>query len=251
MATQRLNQVVAVEKPLKQRVERWLSDAYKTLQKPDLFEGHTKTYQPKEEGGDTLPEDNRHVQQNATSILKEASKLWTELLDVSLTRDLANCEAKADVEVDGNVLLEKVPATFLMLLEKHLNDIHSLIAKTPTLDPAKKWTFDKDSGLSRTEAQRTVRTMKVNDVITLAPATDKHPAQAQLVQVDKSVGFWNTTHLSGAISPVAQKNMLAAVEKLMASVKKAREEANGVIAPDKKVGDRLFQWIWAQGEKGA
>jgi hypothetical protein len=40
----KLNQVVAVEKPTKQRVERAISDIYKALQKPDLFEGHNKKY---------------------------------------------------------------------------------------------------------------------------------------------------------------------------------------------------------------
>lgn len=241
---QRLNQVVAVMKPLKQRVERWISDAHKTLQKGELFDGHRKEYRPKDEGGDILPDDTKHVQQNATSLLKEATKLWTDLLDTTLTIDDANCMAFADVVVDGEVLLSHVPVTFLMSLEKHLNDVHTMFSKAPTLDPSKKWTFDANSGLNMTEPQKTMRTMKVNDVITLAPATDKHPAQAQLVQVDKSVGFWHTTHLSGAVSPVSQKNMLAAIEKLQSAVKKARSEANCSSAPDKQVGDKIFAWIW-------
>ena len=93
----RLNQVVALEKPLKQRVEKKLADLYKALQKPDLFEGHEKTYHPKEVDGDGFPPESRIVQQRVDDILGEATGLLTELFDISATRDLANCLAKASV----------------------------------------------------------------------------------------------------------------------------------------------------------
>ena len=89
--TKRLNQVVALETPLKQRVEKKLAEFYKALQKPDLFEGHEKTYHPKDADGDNLPPDSRVVQQRVDGILEETTELLTELFDISATRDLANC----------------------------------------------------------------------------------------------------------------------------------------------------------------
>ena len=239
----RLNQVVALEKPLKQRVEKKLADFYKTLQKPDLFEGHDKTYHPKEADGDYFPSESRVVQQRVDDILEETTELLTELFDISATRDLANCSAKASVEVDGVKILDAVPATTLMFLEKQLMEFRTMVAAAPELDPAESWMPDANSGLEKTGARSTIRTAKINKPIVLYPATDKHPAQTQLVTEDRTIGTWEAVRLSGAIAPTAKKALLTRVEALIAAVKVAREEANGVTAPEQSIGKKIFSWL--------
>ena len=240
----KLNQVVAVEKPTKQRVERAISDIYKALQKPDLCEGHNKKYIPLEAGRETFPPDDKHVQQIATDSLKEAQALLTELFDVSAQRDFANCEAKADVMVEGTTLLVGAPVTFLMFLEKQLNDVKSMITALPTLDPSESWVFDEGSRLYKTAPRITNKTMKIQEPIVLYPATEKHPAQTQLVTTDKTVGNWEAIRLSGAVSSAKKKVLLGRVEKLIKAVKFAREEANMAQAPELHVGDKIFGWIY-------
>ena len=239
----RLNQVVAIEKPLKQRVEKKLAEFYKALQKPDLFEGHEKTYHPKEVDGDSFPSESRVVQQRVDDILEETSWLLTELFDISATRDLANCSAKADVEVEGVKILENIPATTLMFLEKQLTEFRTMVGAAPELDPAESWMPDENSGLEKTSPRSTIRTAKVNKPIVLYPATDKHPAQTQLVTEDRTIGTWEAVRLSGALAPTTKKSLLARIETLIAAVKVAREEANVVSAPEQSIGRKVFGWI--------
>jgi hypothetical protein len=239
----RLNQVVAIEKPLKQTIEKKLAELYKALQKSELFEGHDKIYHPKDVDGDTLPSDIRMVQQRVGDILEETSQLLTELFDVSATRDLANCSAKADVVLDGVKVLEGVPATTLMFLEKQLTEFRIMVAAAPELDPAESWESDENSGLERTIPRNTIRTARVNKPIVLYPATEKHPAQTQLVTEDRTVGTWEAIRLSGAVSATAKKALLARVEAFITAVKLAREEANCLSAQDVSIGKKVFGWI--------
>jgi hypothetical protein len=250
MATQRLNQVVAVEKKEKQNLNKDAGEILKALQKQDLFDGHAKVYQPKAEGGDTLPDENKHVQKIASAMLKEAESLWTKYLDICATRDFANCEAKVDLVVDGTLLLEKVPATFLLFLEHQLTEYATVIAALPTLDPAEKWGYDESSGLQKSAVRETQKTAKTQKPIVLYDATDKHPAQTQLIAVDEVVGYWSTTKLSGAVPVTLKKNLAARVDSLIKAVKQAREEANCTPAPTKAVGNKLFAWIWSGLKEG-
>jgi hypothetical protein len=240
----KLNQVVAIEKPTKQRVERAISDINKALQKPDLFEGHYKKYIPLEVGKETFPSDDKHVQQVATDSLKEAQVLLTELFDISAQRDFANCEAKADVYVDGVLLLSKAPVTFLMFLEKQLNDVKTMITSLPTLDPSESWSFDEGSRLHKTAPRTTNKTAKIQEPIVLYPHSDKHPAQTQLITTDKTVGNWEAIRLSGATSTKVKKTLLERIEKIIRATKFAREEANMTQAPPIKVGDKIFEWLY-------
>jgi hypothetical protein len=63
--------------------------------------------------------------------------------------------------VNGKVVLEKVPVTHLLFLEKQVMNLHTIVSKLPTLDPAEKWTFDKDLNCSVTESHDTNKTKKV------------------------------------------------------------------------------------------
>lgn len=50
MKTRRLNQVIAAEKELKQTATMAVSEAHQIAQKPVLFNGFEKQYEPVEEG---------------------------------------------------------------------------------------------------------------------------------------------------------------------------------------------------------
>ena len=51
----KLNQIVAVVNGKKSRAQKQLTEVYKKPQKPGLFEGISRTYQPSDEEGETLP----------------------------------------------------------------------------------------------------------------------------------------------------------------------------------------------------
>ncbi|MGE0709638.1 MAG: hypothetical protein AB7T09_16800 [Planctomycetota bacterium] len=239
--THKLNQVLAIEKGTKARIHGEITRMHHALQKPGLLNGFAKTYRPKEEDGDAYPPENVRVQLNAAQMLRQAGRLLAELFDVTATKDFANTEARADLVVDGEVLLEQVPATFLLFLEKQLVDLRTFVAKIPTLDPAEEWVHDGATDLFKTEATETTRTKKVQRPIVLYPATPEHPAQTQLITEDVAVGSWITVKHSGALPEPRKTALLERIERLSDAVKFAREQANAAEAGRRVVGERVFR----------
>src|SRR5262249_23174404 len=138
----RLNQIIAIEKGVKTRSQKELTEAHHALQKPALLAGLSRTYRPKDEEGDPLPPEATKVQIKAEEIIRRTADILVELFDVTATKDYTNCNARADVVVDGKVLLSSVPVTYLLFLEKQLVDLHTFIKKLPVLDASESWSFD-------------------------------------------------------------------------------------------------------------
>lgn len=244
MGTERLNQILAVEQGMKSRIEDELTEGYKTLQKTSFFDGMARAYRPTREDGERLPSENKRVQQRAPEILRNTLNRLGDLFDITATKDFANCVAKANVVVDDEIILENAPATYLLFLEKYLIHVHTVITKLPTLDPAEAWTQDPNDGLYKTPTLEKARHLKMKKAIVRYDATDKHPAQTDLIDVDELVGYYAEVKHSAAFPPAEQKRLLLRVEKLQAAVKSAREGANMVEAPRKSVADKLFSWVF-------
>jgi len=241
----KLNQIIAIEKGVKTSSFQEVNDAQQLLQKTSALAGISRTYQPKDEEGEQFPPEFTRVQVTADSAVKSVAKSLTKLFDVTATKDWANCAAKADVIVDGKALVTGVPATYLLFLEKQLAEFHTLVKKLPVLDAAETWTFDPASDCYVTEPVQTAKTKKIPRNHVKAEATEKHPAQVEVYYEDVVAGYWKTVKFSGALPASRVKELLDRVEKLQESVKYAREEANQLESPDKKVGDAVFGYLLA------
>lgn len=242
----RLNQIIAVEKGVKSQSFQDLTEAHHLLQKPGLLAGIARTYRPKDEEGEQLPPESTRVQAKAEDVIRKTIEVLTRLFDVTTAKDWTNCRAKADVVVDGKVLLEQVPATYLLFLEKQLVDIHTFVKKLPVLDAAETWSFDDSADCWATEPVQTARTKKIPRNHVKAEATDKHPAQVEVYYEDVTVGFWRTVKFSGALPARRVNDILMRVERLQEAVKFAREEANNIEAEEHKVGEKVFQYIFSE-----
>lgn len=246
MGNPKLNQIIAIEKGVKGRQQKILTRLHRLSGQPALFSGLTKIYTPKdEENGERFPDERQRVQTRVEEVLAEAGDILTELFDVEATKDFGNCVAKADVVLDdGTTLVEDVPTTYLLFLEKQLNDIHTFVSELPELDEAYHWERDPETGLRRTSPLETVKTRKVQRPLVLYPATDKHPAQTQLITEDEVIGTWETTRLSGAVSASRKKELLGRVVRLQKAVKTAREEANNTEIERKEVGRSIINYLF-------
>lgn len=242
----KLNQVIAIEKGVKSRVNKNISQLYNAVQKPTLFDGFVKNWEKVDEDGENRPPERKRVQFKVDDILDAVGETLSELFDVTAQKDFANCEAKADVNIGGKALLTGVPATYLLFLEKQLNDIATMVGKLPTLSTDESWVEDKALGLYKTEPVVTRSTAKVQEPIVLAQATPEHPAQTQLITRDVVVGHWNTVSQSGAAVGSRKKKIVRRVETLIKAVKYAREEANGTAAPQKTVGSVVFEYLFSE-----
>ncbi len=136
----KLNQIIAIEKGEKTRTNDQINEAYKQVQKPAAFIGLSRTYQPLDDEGETLPPESTRVQLRAQTIIDETVKAWTDLMDITATKETANGLAKADVTIDGKVIVKDAPVTLLLFLEKQLVDLHTFVSKLPVLSQEQEGT---------------------------------------------------------------------------------------------------------------
>jgi hypothetical protein len=208
--------------------------------------GFHKAYQPRDEDGETYPPESQKVQHNASRGVRPRRRRSSPSCSTSpRPRTGPTATAKADVVIDGRVLLKDVPATYLLFLEKQLSDLTTFVAKMAELDPGSDWSVDPSTGLFRTEPQATQRTKKVQRPIVLYDATEHHPAQTQLITEDVIAGQWVTVKHSGALPAPRKKQLLARIERLSNAVKFAREQANAIEAPDQKLAKDVFSYLFA------
>lgn len=239
----KLNQIVAIEKGVKSRVYGEVTELHKESQKAEPYTGLSKTYRKRDEEGEDMPPEHKKVRQVATEVLRRLSTLQTELWDVEATREWANTAARADVVVDGRVLVKQAPVTYLLFLEKQVSDLRTFVDKLPVLDDTEEWAEDPTTGLFRTGRVTTHRTKKTPKVIVKYEATKEHPAQTELVHEDLVVGYWDTVKSSGAIPGPRKAKLLERVDKLGKAVKMAREEANSLEVDRVAVGEVVFGWL--------
>jgi hypothetical protein len=241
----KLNQIIAVEKGVKSKSYADLTQAHQDVQKQALLSGISRTYQPKDEEGEQLPAESTRVQLKAEEVLRQTAANLTRLFDVTATKDWANCEARADIVVEGRTLVAGVPVSYLLFLEKQLTDLMTFVKKLPVLDAAESWSHDASTDWWRTEPVRSIRTKKVPRNHVKAEATEKHPAQVEVYYEDVAVGYWTTTKFSGAVPAQRVNELVDRVEKLANAVKFAREEANAYEVTDRKVGEAVFGYLFA------
>lgn len=167
------------------------------------------------------------------------------MIDLCAAQDYANCDAKANVIVDGALILENVPVSHLLFLEKQIEDIRTFVSSLPTLDLDKKWAYSSNRGLYESESKQSVKTKKVTEFVVAYEATPQHPAQIKEVSKDITEGLWTTTDLSGALPYDTVREYLERINKLYAAIVVAREGANGIEVKEQQVADKLFGYIFA------
>lgn len=221
--------------------------------KPVLFRRKVVTFRSNHEGIQPVTEAQSDIQ---TTLQKEISWVSTFLaksMDVGYQIDLGNTLAKADLVVEDeagkNLLTVKdVPATSLLQLEKHLIQVRDLALAIPTLDPAQGFVKDDATGKGVWKAREVVkdRTKKDKKVLVCAPATDKHPAQVQVYDVDVVIGTTLEQEWSSLTTPALKSEILSRCDTLIQAVKKARSRANSIEldVTANKIGKSLLDFIF-------
>jgi hypothetical protein len=245
----RLHELLAIESSQSTQAHKLRNDLSNTFEKKrHLFEQKIVTFTPSSEGAQAVTEQQSDLQ---TTVLKEIAWIQPHLakaLDMEFQINEANTRAFADVILpDGATLLVGVPATSLLELQKRMTELQGLIASIPTLDPAKGFQSDEAAGRGVFKARpvRKNRTSKVQEPLTLAPATEHHPAQVQLVTKDVVVGAIEEEEWSGLITPSQKADLLDRVEVLSRAIRAARSRANEVeIDKSSKIGTPLLSYIF-------
>jgi hypothetical protein len=239
-----LAQMVAIAAGVKTRTERALTEAYHAIQKPAPFTGIARTYRPRDEDGDQYSPERTEVQVRSADLVDDVATAFTRMLDVVATIDASNTHARADLVVDGVVLLEAAPVTYLMWLEKQVVLMRSFIGKLPVLDLAERWDWDQNAQAWASAPTEATKTKKVPRSTVLYEATPQHPAQIREWHEDVIAGYWTSIKYSGAIPAARVFDMLDRVDRLVDAIRKAREEANSIEVVDVKVGDKICNYLF-------
>jgi len=242
-----LHQLLAIEKGEKTRANRASSDLHQASKKPDRYQGRISTYRPfDEENGEKQPDKHQLVQLRGEEVLTGFRNAMTRIFDITATRDVANQETKATVEVDGKVIMKDVPVSYLIYMEKSLDDEETAVRELPSLPTNVEWAWDDNRNMYVTAPTKSYKSSKIDKVVVKSAATKEHPAQVEVRPADVQVGEWTTVQFSGALPEKRKAEILGRIVKLKEAVKFAREQANRVDVTDVKVGKALFDYIFDQ-----
>lgn len=239
----KLHQIVAIVSGKKTRASKLLTDSHQGW-KPDLIKGMSRSYQPIDAEGDKIPDENQTIQVRVSEVINKVVADLKDAFDIVATQEKGNTIACADVVVDNVTVLSKVPVGTLLFLEKQLTDIETFVKNIPTLTPDKEWEWDANQNCFATKPVTQLRSIKVHQTHVKFPPTEHHPGQADILQVDKGVGYYTTRHYSSAIPASEQAKLLTRVVKLQDAVKMAREEANSIDVSNQSIGENVFKFIF-------
>lgn len=245
----KLHELLAVEGDLEGTYKKILEETTTTFaKKPGLFFGFSKELEmfADSAGGLETPNEYQELTDTVHSKLEYTASSVKRYFDAVLQKEMTNQTARADLVVDGKVIADLLPATFLLGLETKLKALRKVYEAIPTLAPGKKWVPDPTKGehvylTDRPDEKfKTAKTFKHK---VLYEATDKHPAQIEKWEETENVGKYVTTTWSGMLTSAEKSEMIGRLDKLLRAVKKARQRANTAEVVKGSIGDKLFAFI--------
>ncbi len=238
-----LHQLIAVQRGVDEETAKTLGAVKHLLAvggDQDPLTGLSRVYEARsDDPAEALPAQSRRVQITAAELTGRAASALDRLFNLKFTREEGNCNARADVIVDGHVLLTGVPVGFLMFLEAQVGQIVGLIDQIPTLNPADDWS-DTAPGLREgvwaSAPRKTAVSKRLPQVQVLSPAQvidgQKFDPQVRPYETEVTVGWWTTVKYSGQMDPKVQQDMRARAVKVQDALRKAREAANRLEVTD-------------------
>ncbi len=241
----KLHEILAIEQDRKNKSNQSIGESRKVFTKNEtIFDGMVKKYIPTEENAEQIPDERKEMVSTVKALLNKTLEPVVVAMDATLSKEETNASgvAKAELVVEGKKF-GTYSATTLLALESHLSKVLDLYKAIPTLDTSRKWNFDDKNDFYRTEEEIKFRTIKRPKVIVKYEATEKHPAQTELLNIDFQVGKYETTYFSGKVTPTQKAQLINRLEELIESVKIARSKANNVNVKNVKLGEKIFDFV--------
>ena len=244
----KLHEVLAVDGDLEKTAAKMCAESVNTFtKKPEHFVGYHKVLVMfDEERANEEEEDSRDIVTTVAKRLDYNAKSMSKYLNNFATKEATNQVAKADLVVDGTVLIADVPATVLLGLENKLKVWRQVYEAIPTYDPRHVWEEDAEAGKNIYKAKDPIirnRTEKTHHSRIVAEATEHHPAQVDIWTQDSPIGKWTENRWTSMVSPKEKSDYLDRLDKLIRAAKKARQRANNTEAQKLNIGDTVFKFI--------
>lgn len=243
-----LHTLLAQRAHLHKQTSEVFKNETKNLSSLHLFDGTTKIFKPfKVEEGQpaSIVDVDTPISAVVRDNVKYALTYLKNALDIDLSIERGNQEARADVIVNGNVLLPNVPATYLLSLSKKLVEIRNLCDKIPTLDTKGRFSPNpnglKGSYISAPHVNIRTKKVEIHDVV--VPQSEHHPAQVVKRTEDQNIGINETINYSGRMTPEDKAALMSRVDDLIKAVDVARSEANRTEVEPVNYNDNLISFI--------
>lgn len=244
----KLHEVLAVEGDLDSAWKKVQREAEITFsKKSEHFRGMYQRYEAiDDDPTNTEPDKFSNLDTTVIAKLEYIFKHMIKYVDVVAQKDATNQVAKANIEIDGKVLVSDVPATTLLGLESKLSQLKSLLNVIPTLAPGIEWVDDKQAGKNiwkRKDALVKNKTKKTFQHKILVQADEHHPAQVEKWPIDQVCGKYIESQSSGEMSSAQKSSILDRVDRLHRAVKQARQRANATTVVNINIGKALTGFI--------
>ena len=245
----KLHELLAVRGSLKAQAAKVLLDLSNTFEKKHHhFTAKLKTYTPLGEDAPSKTEEESALQTTVRRELAWIQPYLAKNIDSHFQIALGNTTAAADIVLaDGKRLATGVPASTLLELEDTVEGLRKFIETIPTLDPAKGFRPDpaQEPGVYVSREVEKTRTQMQKRAIVMYPATDKHPAQTQLVDEQVPIGVIREREWSSMLTPAEKGDLLDRVEQLSRAIKSARSQANEADVPvTTGIGSTLLAYVF-------
>lgn len=240
MQKQKLYELIAVEGELKTWAMASIAKLKELFNNPQVFEGQQRTYTALYEDGQQLPNEDKITQEDVQSLLSELNIKYFAWVDTAIRKEQSNTNTQAEVKSLGINLC--VPA--LLNLESKLLEIRALYKLIPTNDPKINWEWDKQLDCFKSKPVKSIRLSKMVEPLVKYEATKEHPAQVELVSLDKPVGEWETVRHSTMIQSARKQEILERINVLIAEVKQARQRANSIEVSQEKISKYIIAYIF-------
>jgi hypothetical protein len=249
MPKAKLHEILAVEGDLEGEYKKILDEALVVFKKGEHFVGHVKTltmFDDARKHEETAAKEVRALTTTVPQKLSYIAGAIKKYFDVVAQKEATNQRAVANVEIDGKVFLENLPATFLLGLETKLKKVRDVYEAMPTLAPGIKWELAPQEGngiYTNSEPETAMKTEKTIKPMVLYEATKEHPAQVRELADNVNVGVYRKQYFVGLLSPAEKSDYLSRIDILLRAVKKARQRANTQEVVDVNVGKKIMDFI--------
>jgi len=248
--TPKLHEILAVEADLRATATKITEECIRTFKdKPIHFMKFHRKLEMFVNDGVDHPEEHQEM---VTTVSKKLSYVIDHIVrfyDAVFQKECTNQIAVADIEINGTVIAENIPATYLLGLEEKFKVIRNLYEAIPTLQEGKEWKPDNAIGKDiyrNVHLDEKLKTAKTFVHKVLYDATDKHPAQIEKWEEVVNVGKYVTSEWSAMLTPADKSILLERIDLLIRAIKQARQRANTAPLRKDTVARKLFDYIHSQ-----
>jgi len=218
--TKKLNEILVTEPCIEAALRRALGEAKHTFQDPNRLSGYERT-----DSGEGPAETTRTVSESVESKLETIWKTTEEHLNIIGQKAIGNTLARADLEVDGEVILEDVPVILLAGLEYRLKELKKALTRVPILDNHIEWEKTDEGVYQAKFWEKRLKFKKTDD--------DKKEV----------VGEYRVRKQSGKMPRGDKQVIIERLDRLIVAAKIAVQRANDQDVEDIEYGSKIVDYI--------